>query len=76
MFQRIDQEYASNIHSVDVVNTADQAHVHRFGIETAGSRNICPKTSSSITTRNYYDPEGFSLVTRVLVSPFGINTTW
>src|SRR5665811_2273104 len=27
VFQRIGQEYASNIHSVDVVNTADQAHV-------------------------------------------------
>src|SRR5262245_48953146 len=26
VFQRIDQEYASNIHAVDVVNTADQAH--------------------------------------------------
>src|SRR3978361_80726 len=27
VFQRIGQEYASNIHSVDVVNTSDQAHV-------------------------------------------------
>ncbi len=26
VFQRIDQEYRSNIHAVDVVNTADQAH--------------------------------------------------
>src|SRR5712691_10986009 len=26
VFQRIDQEYSSNIHAVDVVNTADQAH--------------------------------------------------
>ena len=24
--------------------------------------------------KNYYDPEGFEIVTRVLVSPFGINT--
>src|SRR6267142_2085775 len=27
VFQRIGQEYSSNIHSVDVVNTSDQAHV-------------------------------------------------
>src|SRR3569832_878961 len=27
VFQRIGQEYGSNIHAVDVVNTADQAHV-------------------------------------------------
>src|SRR5712675_2389978 len=27
VFQRIGQEYASNIHSVDVVNTSDQSHV-------------------------------------------------
>src|SRR5262245_45185374 len=26
IFTRIDQEYGSNIHAVDVVNTADQAH--------------------------------------------------
>ena len=26
IFTRIDQEYSSNIHAVDVVNTADQAH--------------------------------------------------
>ena len=26
IFTRIDQEYASNIRAVDVVNTADQAH--------------------------------------------------
>src|SRR3569833_3949655 len=27
VFQRIGQEYQSNIHAVDVVNTADQSHV-------------------------------------------------
>ncbi|MGB8044534.1 MAG: substrate-binding domain-containing protein, partial [Pseudolabrys sp.] len=26
VFTRIDQEYSSNIHTVDVVNTSDQAH--------------------------------------------------
>src|SRR5512138_3885714 len=27
VFQRVGQEYQSNIHAVDVVNTADQSHV-------------------------------------------------
>ena len=30
IFTRIDQEYSSNIHAVDVVNTADQAHLYRL----------------------------------------------
>ena len=51
VFQRIGQEYASNIHSVDVVNTADQAHVLIWNA-AVGSRNICPTRSSNITTRS------------------------
>jgi iron(III) transport system substrate-binding protein len=73
VFQRIGQEYGSSIYAVDVVNTADQAHV------IAWKRNgwlvqYLPEEVVRYYDKKYYDPEGFEVVTRVLVSPFGINT--
>jgi iron(III) transport system substrate-binding protein len=73
VFTRIGQEYSSNVHAVDVVNTADQSHC------IVWKRNgwLAPYLPEEVV-RNYdksfYDPEGFEVVTRVLVSPFGINT--
>jgi len=50
VFQRIGQEYGSNIHAVDVVNTADQAHCIIW-TRTAGSLPTCRTKWRSITTR-------------------------
>ena len=74
VFQRIGQEYASDIHSVDVVNTADQAHVIMWKREGWLAQYL-PEEVVKYYDKKFYDPEGFSLVTRVLVSPFGINTS-
>jgi iron(III) transport system substrate-binding protein len=73
VFTRIAQEYQSNIHAVDVVNTADQAHC------IVWKRNgwlapYIPEEVAQHYDKSYYDPDGFEVVTRVLVSPFGINT--
>jgi iron(III) transport system substrate-binding protein len=74
VFTRIGQEYSSNVHAVDVVNTADQSHC------IVWKRNgwLAPYLPEEVA-KNYdaafYDPEGFEVVTRVLVSPFGINTS-
>jgi iron(III) transport system substrate-binding protein len=73
VFQRIGQEYQSNIHAVDVVNTADQAHVI-FWKREGWLAPYLPEEVVKYYDKKYYDPEGFELVTRVLVSPFGINT--
>ena len=73
VFQRIGQEYKSNIHAVDVVNTADQAHVI-FWKREGWLAQYLPEDVVKYYDKKYYDPEGFALVTRVLVSPFGINT--
>ncbi len=74
IFQRIGQEYAANIHAVDVVNTADQAHV-AFWKRDGWLAQYLPEEVVKHYDTKYYDPEGYSLVTRVLVSPFGINTS-
>jgi iron(III) transport system substrate-binding protein len=73
IFQRIAQEYGSNIHAVDVVNTADQSHVILWKRQNILAQYL-PEDVVKYYGKQYYDPEGYELVTRVLVSPFGINT--
>jgi len=73
VFTRIGQEYSSNVHAVDVVNTADQSHC------LAWKRNgwlapYLPEEVVKYYDKDYYDPDGLHVTTRVLVSPFGINT--
>src|SRR3954465_5902936 len=73
VFTRIGQEYSSNIHAVDVVNTADQSHCIVWK-QNGWLAPYLPEEVSKYFDKAYYDPEGFEVVTRVLVSPFGINT--
>jgi iron(III) transport system substrate-binding protein len=73
VFQRIGQEYRSGIHAVDVVNTADQSHVIYWKRE-GWLAPYLPEEVAKYYDKKYYDPGAYALVTRVLVSPFGINT--
>jgi len=73
VFQRIDQEYQSNIHAVDVVNTADQAHCIIWK-RNGWLAPYLPEEVAQHFDRAYYDPNGLHVTTRVLVSPFGYNT--
>jgi iron(III) transport system substrate-binding protein len=73
VFTRIAQEYSSNIHSVDVVNTSDQAHCIIW------KRNgwLAPYLPEEVVKhydKRYYDPEGLNVVTRILISPIAYNT--
>jgi len=74
VFQRIDQEYQSNIHAVDVVNTADQAH----GIiwkRNGWLASYLPEEVVKYYDKAFYDPDGLHVTTRVLVSPIAYNTS-
>ena len=73
VFTRIGQEYSSNVHAVDVVNTADQSHCIVWK-KNGWLAPYLPEEVVKHYDKDYYDPEGFEVVTRVLVSPFGINT--
>jgi iron(III) transport system substrate-binding protein len=73
VFQRIGQEYKSNIHAVDVVNTADQSHVIIWKRE-GWLAPYLPEEVVKYFDNKYYDPDALALTTRVLVSAFGINT--
>jgi len=73
IFTRIGQEYASNIHAVDVVNTADQSHC------VAWKRNqwlapYLPEEVAKHYDKAYYDSNGLHVTTRILVSPIAYNT--
>src|ERR1051325_2937501 len=73
VFTRIGQEYASNVHAVDVVNTADQSHVivwKRDGWLAA----YLPEEVASHYDKSYYDTDGLHVTTRVLVCPVAYNT--
>jgi iron(III) transport system substrate-binding protein len=73
VFQRIDQEYQSNIRAVDVVNTADQAHCIIWK-RNGWLAPYLPEEVAQHFDKAYYDPDALHVTTRVLVSPFGYNT--
>lgn len=73
VFSRIGQEYSSNIHAVDVVNTADHAHC----IVWKRNQWLAPYMPEDVAKhfdKNYYDPDGLHITTRILVSPIAYNT--
>ena len=73
IFTRIAQEYSSNIHAVDVVNTSDLAHTSIW------ERNkwivpYMPEEVAKHYDKRFYDDNGMHITTRILVSPIGYNT--
>src|SRR6267378_180213 len=73
IFQRIGQEYASNIHAVDVVNSSDAAHFivwKRDGI-------LAPYVPEDVALHypaDHKDPDGLFASWRVWLSVIGYNT--
>jgi iron(III) transport system substrate-binding protein len=73
IFTRIAQEYSSNIHAADVVNTSDQAHC----IVWKRNQWLTPYLPEEVAKHfgaEYYDPDGHHVTTRILVSPIAYNT--
>ncbi|MFN3656038.1 MAG: extracellular solute-binding protein [Pseudolabrys sp.] len=73
IFTRIGQEYAANIRTVDVVNTSDQAHVIDWKRQDLLAPYL-PEEVAKHYDKVYYDPEGFAVTTRILISPIAYNT--
>jgi iron(III) transport system substrate-binding protein len=73
VFQRIEQEQASNIHAVDVVNSADASHL------IVWKRNgwlapYLPEEMARHFPAQHVDPDGMFATTRVWLSSIGYNT--
>jgi iron(III) transport system substrate-binding protein len=73
IFTRIGQEYGGNIHAVDVVNTADQAHCIVWK-RNGWLASYLPEEVAKYFEPKYYDPDGLHVTTRILVSPLAYNT--
>jgi iron(III) transport system substrate-binding protein len=73
VFQRISQEYASNIHAVDVVNSSDAAHFiiwKRDGLLAP----FVPEDVARHYTVEQKDPDGMFAAFRANLSVIGYNT--
>src|SRR3954471_12600026 len=74
VFTRIGQEYGSNVHAVDVVNTADQAHCILWK-RNGWLEPYLPEEVSPHYDKRYYHPDALHVTTRILVSPIAYNTS-
>ena len=73
IFQRIGQEYASNIHAVDVVNSSDSAHFivwKRDGILAS----YVPEDVALHYPAEHRDPDGLFASWRIWLCVIGYNT--
>src|SRR5258705_5865433 len=73
LFQRIDQEFASNIRAADVVNSSDASHFITW------KRNgwLAPFVTEDIAQHflpEYRDPDGMSATSRIYLSSIAYNT--
>ncbi len=74
VFQRIAQEQASSIRAVDVVNTADAAHVIVWK-RNGWLEPYVPEDVARHFPAAHLDPDGTSALTRVWLSSLGYNTS-
>src|SRR5471030_2873653 len=73
LFQRVDQEFGSGVHSVDVINTTDASHIISW------KRNgwLAPFVSEDIAQHflpQFRDPDGMSATSRIYLSSIACNT--
>ena len=74
VFQRIGQEMSSNIHAVDIVNSADAAHFISW-TRNGWLAPYLPEEVAKYFPATYRDPDGLHVTTRVWLSSIGFNTT-
>jgi iron(III) transport system substrate-binding protein len=73
LFQRIDQEFGSNIRAADVVNSSDASHF----ITWKKNGWLAPYVTEDIAQHflpEYRDPDGMSATTRIYLSSIAYNT--
>jgi ABC-type Fe3+ transport system substrate-binding protein len=73
LFQRVAQEFDSNIHAADVVNSADASHF----IPWKKSGWLMPFVPADVAKHfpdNYRDPDGMAVTTRLWLSSIAYNT--
>ena len=72
VFQRITQEFQSNIHNVDVVNSSDASHFLLWKQQNLLAKHTPPDVQRFAP--QYKDPDGYYAVWRASLSVMGYNT--
>jgi iron(III) transport system substrate-binding protein len=72
VFQRINQEFQSGIHNVDVVNSSDASHFLLWKQQKLLARHVPPDVQRF--PAQYKDPDGYYAVWRASLSVMGYNT--
>jgi len=72
VLQRINQEYQSGIHNVDVVNSSDASHFIFWKEQKWLAKHVPPDTAKF--PANGKDPEGYFFAWRSSLSPIAYNT--
>ena len=73
LFQRIAQEFSSDIHAADVITTADASHVISWK-RNGWLAPFIPEEVAKYFPESYRDSEGTFAITRIWLSSIGYNT--
>ena len=73
LFQRIDQEFASNIRAADIVNSADASHFIPWK-KNGWLMPFMPEDVAKYFPENYRDGDGMSVTNRLWLSSIAYNT--
>src|SRR3982075_1102750 len=73
LFQRVDQEFSSNIRAVDIINSSDASHFISWK-KNGWLAPFVPEDVAKYFPQEYRDPDGMSATTRVYLSSIAYNT--
>ncbi|VIO67316.1 ABC transporter substrate-binding protein [Bradyrhizobium ivorense] len=73
LFQRVAQEFDSNIHAADVVNSADASHFIPWK-KSGWLMPFVPEDVAKYFPETYRDPDGMAVTTRLWLSSIAYNT--
>src|SRR6476660_1407588 len=74
LFQRVAQEFSSNIHAVDVINSSDASHFISWK-KNGWLAPFVPEDVARYFPQEYRDPDGMSATTRIYLSSIAYNTS-
>src|SRR5690242_19275170 len=74
LFQRIDQEFSSNIRAADVINTSDASHTIPWK-KNGWLAAFVPEDVAKHFPEQYRDPDGMFALSRIWLSSIAYNTS-
>ncbi len=73
LFQRVGQEFSSNIHAADIINTSDASHIITWK-KNGWLMPFVPEDVARYFPETYRDPDGMSATSRIYLSSIAYNT--